>query len=111
MPDSTVHITEYDPTWPARAAAAIRELQYAFPNLLVQIEHIGSTAVPGMVAKPIIDLMAAATDLEKVEACEQRLAVLGYRRHRNVSHQSGTSLTPPARCDLPRPARRAIEQA
>jgi len=80
---SAVELVEYDPTWPDRAAAAITELQQALPGVMTEIEHIGSTSVPGLAAKPIIDLMAAATDLTIVERDEQALTDRRYRRHFN----------------------------
>ncbi|GLY85379.1 hypothetical protein Airi02_033080 [Actinoallomurus iriomotensis] len=83
MARRTIHVVEYDPAWPARAAAAIEELEQALPGVMVEIEHIGSTAVPGLAAKPIIDLMAAVADLEIVERDEETLAALGYHRHFN----------------------------
>lgn len=48
-----------------------------------EIEHIGSTAVPGLAAKPTIDLMAAVDRLDLVEEHENELADLGYCRHFN----------------------------
>ena len=78
-----IELVEYDPTWPDRAAVAIAELEHALPGVMAEIEHIGSTAVPGLAAKPIIDLMAAVTDLHVVDRCEQTLAHHGYRRHFN----------------------------
>jgi GrpB-like predicted nucleotidyltransferase (UPF0157 family) len=50
---------------------------------VTEIEHIGSTAVPGLAAKPIIDLMAAATRLDAVEERDSELADHGYHRHSN----------------------------
>jgi GrpB-like predicted nucleotidyltransferase (UPF0157 family) len=57
--DQPVHLTEYDPAWPglfadqqARAAAILA------PWLAAPIEHIGSTSVPGLPAKPVIDMLA-----------------------------------------------------
>ncbi|WP_211244305.1 GrpB family protein [Actinospica robiniae] len=49
-----IQIVDYDPAWPARAADAIAELGSALPGAFAEIEHIGSTAVPGLAAKPII---------------------------------------------------------
>ena len=60
-----IEVVEYDPAWPARGAAARTELVSRLPGLLAAIEHIGSTSVPGLAAKPVIDLMAAA-DLDRV---------------------------------------------
>ncbi|MEU6351878.1 GrpB family protein [Streptomyces sp. NPDC047072] len=78
-----VEIVEYDPAWLGRAAEAITELWDVLAGVLVAVEHIGSTAVPWLVAKPVIDLMAAVADLTEVEGREQGLAELGYRRHFN----------------------------
>jgi GrpB-like predicted nucleotidyltransferase (UPF0157 family) len=73
-----IEVAEYDETWPVRAAAACAEL---IPlGLFAAVEHIGSTSVPGLAAKPVIDLMAATADLDAVAAREDALAGLGYRR-------------------------------
>jgi GrpB-like predicted nucleotidyltransferase (UPF0157 family) len=76
----SVDIQAYDPSWPAGAEAAVGELTAALPGLFSAIEHIGSTSVPGLAAKPIVDLMAATADLEGVRARDADLAALGYQR-------------------------------
>lgn len=78
-----MYIVDYDPVWPVMAVAAMAELEQALPGVLTEMEHIGSTAVPGLAAKPIIDLMAAVGDLGTVERREDTMASLGYRRHFN----------------------------
>jgi GrpB-like predicted nucleotidyltransferase (UPF0157 family) len=56
-----VHLCAYDSAWPARAAGYADELRRVMDRwLLGPIEHVGSTAVPDLVAKPVIDLMAQA---------------------------------------------------
>ena len=72
-----VEVVEYDEIWEIKAALARVELLTLEP--FEAIEHIGSTSVPGLAAKPVIDLMAAA-DLDAVAAREQDLAELGYQR-------------------------------
>lgn len=73
-----IDVVEYDRAWPVRAAAARAEL---IPlGVFDAVEHIGSTSVPGLAAKPVIDLMAAAASLDRVAAAEDALAGLGYRR-------------------------------
>ncbi len=62
MPEQSIQIVPYDPVWPTLAGAAVRDLRETLPDVLPEIERIGSTAVPGLAAKPIIDLMAAAED-------------------------------------------------
>ncbi|MFF4257699.1 GrpB family protein [Streptomyces sp. NPDC001663] len=86
MPSSEpppLRIVDYDPAWPHRAASAITALRSAAPGLFVDLEHIGSTAVPGLAAKPVIDLMAAVHTLPEVYPHEPALAALGFLPHDN----------------------------
>jgi GrpB-like predicted nucleotidyltransferase (UPF0157 family) len=80
---SRIHVVDYDPDWPRQAAAAIEALEAAVPGLFTAIEHIGSTAVPGLAAKPIIDLMAAVEDLEVARESQNDLAGIGFHPHEN----------------------------
>jgi GrpB-like predicted nucleotidyltransferase (UPF0157 family) len=75
-----IEVLEYDPAWPARAAAARAELASRLPGLFAAIEHIGSTSVPGLAAKPVIDLMAAAS-LAQVTGHDETLGEIGYQRY------------------------------
>ncbi|MDN3243065.1 GrpB family protein [Glycomyces tritici] len=81
--DAKLHIADYDPDWPRQAHAAIDMLSGAAPGLFAAIEHIGSTAVPGLAAKPVIDLMAAVPRLELVGAHQDALAARGFHPHDN----------------------------
>ena len=56
-------VVEYDPDWPARFVEEHARLAETFGDDAVMIEHIGSTAVPGLAAKPIIDILVAARRL------------------------------------------------
>jgi GrpB-like predicted nucleotidyltransferase (UPF0157 family) len=80
---AAIRIADYDPRWPELAAAAIAELHVAAPGVFTAIEHIGSTAVPGLAAKPVIDLMAATTDLDHVSRREPALARVSFTPHTN----------------------------
>jgi GrpB-like predicted nucleotidyltransferase (UPF0157 family) len=76
----TIDVRDYDPAWPSLAEAATEELHAALPGLFVSIEHIGSTSVPGLAAKPVIDLMAAVAELDTVpDRAGPTLSGLGYR--------------------------------
>ena len=71
-------VVPYDPDWPRqfqREAVAIRA---ALGELLLEIEHVGSTAVPGLEAKLIIDLIAYVPTFEDGFACVEPLVGLGY---------------------------------
>ncbi len=62
-------ITPYDPAWPIRYASEQERLRLVLPgDLCTAIDHIGSTAVPGLSAKPVIDIQVEVTDLERVRA-------------------------------------------
>jgi GrpB-like predicted nucleotidyltransferase (UPF0157 family) len=74
-----IHVVAYDASWPARFADE-RELlaQVLAPWLAGPIEHIGSTAVPGLVAKPVIDIMAAVATLDLSRPAIAAVALLHY---------------------------------
>lgn len=74
-----IHIAPYDPRWPDRFLNERNQLLSCPDCPFLEIEHIGSTSVPGLVAKPVIDLMASATLLEEVEAFLPQLKKLGYQ--------------------------------
>ncbi len=73
-----VLLTPYSPLWPAVFDLEKRRLLEIFGEGVV-IEHIGSTAVPGLGAKPTIDMMLGAPDLASIEARIPALAAEGYR--------------------------------
>jgi GrpB-like predicted nucleotidyltransferase (UPF0157 family) len=60
--DGPIEIVEYDPSWPASYVAERERLASLFPG--VSIRHIGSTAVHGLAAKPVIDMIALVDDLD-----------------------------------------------
>ena len=79
----------YDPEWPRRFEAERIALERALrPWLEGGIHHVGSTAVPGLVSKPVIDMLAGVRDLEEARAAFRPLAELGYRyrEHRPEAH-------------------------
>ncbi len=75
-----VILTPYDSAWPALAALHGERLRVLGPTL-VAVHHIGSTAVPGLVAKPIIDLMPLVTDLAALDRDRARIEAIGYAWH------------------------------
>ena len=75
-----VHLVDYDPDWPRRAQERIARLRVLEP-VLVAAHHIGSTAVPGLIAKPIIDLMPLVGDLASLDLERGAVEALGYAWH------------------------------
>lgn len=74
-----LHIADPDPTWPEQAARLIARIRHA-AGADAEVEHIGSTAVPGLPAKDIIDLMLAVRTLDEADALAPRLAEAGFPR-------------------------------
>lgn len=76
---ATVILTEYDPRWPERYEREKDRIFHTLGARVVAVEHIGSTAVPGLGAKPIIDIMIAVRSLAKdLPFCIEPLRRLGY---------------------------------
>ena len=76
-----VSLQPYDPRWPGLFAAERSRLLLLAPQLparLVDIQHIGSTAVPGLVAKPVIDMLAGVESMAAAEALVAPLCANGY---------------------------------
>ena len=75
---SPIVIEEYNPRWPSMYEEEKAQILAAIGEHIVGIEHIGSTSVPGLGSKPIIDLLAGVTDLSVVELCIPPLKAIGY---------------------------------
>lgn len=81
----TSTITTYDPTWPQRFQAEKTRLGPLFTPDLLAIDHIGSTAVPGLAAKPEIDILVTVRSEEHTARWQPALAGLEYRRGGDLS--------------------------
>ena len=78
-PEEPVNILAYDPAWPMRFEEEKQALHRALATWLAgSIEHIGSTAIPGLAAKPVIDILAGVQTLESSRPAIQAAARLGY---------------------------------
>jgi GrpB-like predicted nucleotidyltransferase (UPF0157 family) len=74
-------VVPHDPAWAVAAASIAGELLAALAPLALRVEHIGSTAIPGMAAKPVLDLQASVEDLdEAARAFDGPLAERGFHR-------------------------------
>ncbi len=103
-----IHLVAYDPEWPHRFAALGADLrrslqEQSVPGVadrLVAIHHIGSTSVPGLAAKPVIDVQLSLTSFEPFEPLREAIEVHGYRwqednpdhrkRFFRLDHRDGT---------------------
>lgn len=73
-----VRVVPYSSRWPEAYAAEAAAIREALAGILVEIHHIGSTAVEGLAAKPIIDILPVVTDIEAVDGRNDRFTALGY---------------------------------
>ena len=77
--EASVEIVPYDPSWPGRFEEEAKGLRRALALWLVgPIEHIGSTAIAGLAAKPVIDIMAGVETLDASRPAIASLVDLGY---------------------------------
>jgi GrpB-like predicted nucleotidyltransferase (UPF0157 family) len=76
--DPAVRIAGYDATWPAAAAEELGRIADAVGPVAVALEHVGSTAVPGLAAKPILDLQLSVAAMDPLGAYAEPLQRLGY---------------------------------
>ncbi len=73
-----VIVKEYDPDWVGMFQQEAAMLSKIFGKELITIYHIGSTAVPNLKAKPIIDMMPVVEDIDKVDQYNDAMIALGY---------------------------------
>lgn len=74
----TLRLAPYDPAWPARFQAEAARLRAALGGIVSAIEHVGSTAVPGLAGKPVLDVGIAVPSEDAADACIAPLQELGY---------------------------------
>ena len=73
-----IKIVDYDPDWPKMFETHARVIAGALGGSVLRIEHIGSTSVPGLAAKPIIDILVVVQDSADESAYLPRLEAAGY---------------------------------
>ncbi len=95
----SIVIVPYRPAWPATFEEHRRRIEDALGSVAFRVDHIGSTAVPGLAAKPIIDIQVSVSDIEDETPYLPVLVAAGYRlRVREPGHRM---FRIPARCPPP----------
>jgi GrpB-like predicted nucleotidyltransferase (UPF0157 family) len=74
---NTVRIVDHHPDWMALATEACRWVRLAGDDLILDVQHVGSTSVPDLPAKPILDLAAAVATLDAIPELIERLTARG----------------------------------
>jgi len=73
-----LEILPYDPSWALEFQAEREAIARALGKIALRIEHSGSTAVPGLAAKPVIDIQVSVEHLQTIHAYADPLATVGY---------------------------------
>lgn len=81
LPPYSVRLLPHDPHWAVEAGREGARIVEAVGHVISSVMHIGSTSIPGIVAKPIIDLVAVAQDLKTLDGTREEIEALGYAWH------------------------------
>jgi GrpB-like predicted nucleotidyltransferase (UPF0157 family) len=73
-----VELAAYDPSWPGAFGAEVTRIEEALGGRARRIEHVGSTSVPGLAAKPVIDIQVSVDAVVPLEGYAEALAGIGY---------------------------------
>ena len=76
--NATIELAEYDPEWPLLYAREADRIGAALGPSVLRIEHVGSTSVPGLAAKPLIDIVLVVADTRDEDAYVSPLEAAGY---------------------------------
>ena|SRR5437867_1104389 len=76
--DAPITLVEYDPAWPRLYAREAQRIRSVLALRALQVDHIGSTSVPGLIAKPIIDILLVVADSANEASYAPDLEKVGY---------------------------------
>jgi GrpB-like predicted nucleotidyltransferase (UPF0157 family) len=76
--NTTIQLVEYDPEWPRLYEREAERIGHALGPKMLRIEHVGSTSVPGLAAKPLIDIVLVVADTTDEDAYVPPLEAAGY---------------------------------
>jgi len=89
-------VVEYDPRWPAIFRSIRRKLATCLGELPVAIEHVGSTSIPNLAAKPVIDIDVVVRTQRDVRTAIRRLSKIGYVHRGDLGVKGREAFYPPA---------------
>lgn len=73
-----VQVVPYDASWPQAFALEAERIKKAMGDNCLEVHHIGSTSIPGLAAKPVIDMIPVVADISQVDEANARMQALGY---------------------------------
>jgi GrpB-like predicted nucleotidyltransferase (UPF0157 family) len=74
-------LSDYNPEWSRNFQIEAEQISEALGEQVVEVKHVGSTSIPGLRAKPIIDILVAVEEFASIESYEKQLEPLGYFHH------------------------------
>jgi GrpB-like predicted nucleotidyltransferase (UPF0157 family) len=92
----TIIVVDYDPAWPEVFQQLLSKVWPLVSDFALSVEHVGSTAVPGLAAKPIIDLSIVVSSEAEVQLAIERLATIGYVHRGNLGVEGREAFQSPA---------------
>ena len=95
-----VIVVDYDPAWPRDFDVLRQRIWPSLADVALRVEHVGSTSIPGLAAKPIIDMTIVVSTRDDVPKAIERLASLGYVHRGNLGIDDREAFDHPA--GLPR---------
>lgn len=78
---SIVEVVPYDPNWPSVFEIEAQKIRVVLGSNCIEVHHVGSTAIPGLASKPIIDMIPVVKDIRAVDLCNAEMEGLGYEIH------------------------------
>src|SRR6185295_14850887 len=96
----TIVVVDYDPGWPLVFDELRSQIWPVVEDIALAVEHVGSTSVPGLAAKPIIDISVVVSTDADIPAAIDQLATLGYAHRGNLGIEGREAFDSPER--LPR---------
>jgi GrpB-like predicted nucleotidyltransferase (UPF0157 family) len=96
MEGRTVIVEDYDPAWPRDFETLRQRIWPTIADVALRIEHVGSTSVPDLAAKPIIDMTIVVATRDDVPVTIERLATLGYVHRGNLGIDDREAFDHPA---------------
>jgi GrpB-like predicted nucleotidyltransferase (UPF0157 family) len=79
--NAQIYLAPYDPSWPAQYAGEAAKIRAGLGDAALVLQHVGSTSIPGLSAKPIIDIILAVADSSDEDSYVPALTARGYRLH------------------------------
>jgi len=89
-------VVDYDPTWPQTFAALQAPICEVLRNIAIAVEHVGSTSVPGLAAKPVVDIDVILPSRAELPAAIEKLATLGYVHRGDLGISDREAFSEPA---------------